>query len=271
MSEETPTPTGQEADVKDFLKQSNAGTVEKPVPDAPPGAPLQVSPETLEALKKSGSVVGFQPGPSIGEPIPEAAKRVEVPQEAGLAAALQDVEPRLSWEVKNPVLGKIQITELERDLFIKAMFNDVALEWQIRVQPEWDPILVRSLNDFETDAIYRAVSMDQKEEIERLGTAAPTMSLLSQLNTRVQGYAVCMHIVEIPGKSFPVVRFEGDNLPTLDDAAQQIRDRHKKLFQNMHPPRYNLLLNAIRIFDIKLNYCNTALANGDFIKPVVIA
>lgn len=260
-----PNTTGMEDEVKAFISGKTAGTVERPAGDE--GVPLQVSKETLEALQKMGKIVDGPQPTSIGEPL----KEIDVPRDSSLIAATQEPIRKLTWEVATPTMGKVAITQLDRDLYFKAVNNDVAVEFQITVHDSLDPVTVRSLSNFETDAVYRAVALDQEEEAGKSTAINAGLTLLSHINNKLQNYAVCLHLVTMPGKRIPELRFEEGRLPSLDDAANQIRERYKTLFTTMHPPRYHMLLNAIRLFDVKLQYCNNAFANGGFTNPADIA
>jgi hypothetical protein len=179
-------------------------------------------------------------------------------QPDALAAEAEDApapEPVDPWTLQHPVHGEVTVSLFERDLYLKAALRDEAITWPI-VMPGNDNIIkVRSLTQFEEEAAERAAIHDkQKDEWLSINSTA----------ARLQGYLVLMRVVEVGGKSITPVKFDPDDLPTLDEGADRIVEAHNLRYLKTHGPRYQLMLSAVRLFDVKMGMCNSALGNASF-------
>lgn len=235
-------------DVTAWINEQQPGKVENPpAPEASPaGIPLDVDTETFKAS------LGGLDAP------PPTAPHVSLPEDPVLGHEGDHI-----WSRQFRGLGKISISDTEKDLYFKAAITGHFVEFDIEMHlegptfKETPVIRCRSLNNFEYDAIYRAVIQEQV-------ASAGTLNL-EQLNTRTQAYAVIMHITRYQGE--PVgqqLSFPGPVFPDLDVAADLLRTYYTKYYRDMHPARYQLLLNAVRVFEKKLIICGEALANRNF-------
>lgn len=201
----------------------------------PPDEPAVTSQEVLDFLS--------------AQPSDAPAEMPQVPE-----VALPPVREEYQWFVDDPSHGRVEVDAEDRDIYLKAALNDTPFVWRFALFNNRFVVSIRSITAFEREVISRALTLDSPEN-SWLG--------LNQIHDRQQGFAVCMSAQAVNGVELPNVRLIAGKT-SLEDGAKQVRDAYLQSYQNMNHARYQLLLNAVRIFTIKERICDIALARDHF-------
>lgn len=148
-------------------------------------------------------------------------------------------------------LGTIEVTEGERDLYVKTLINDVPYELDIEVFKDLY-VRVRSRTVHNDELVYDMI----REDIETKDIIGVESSY-----TRIQQYLLCFQVTRIAGKD---VAF---NLPEGIDrteARRLVKEHHAKHYDNMVLPKWRALVKAVLIFDAKQKICNDKLLDKTF-------
>ena len=175
----------------------------------------------------------------------------ETPDNAGIKA----------WALQMPQLTRAQITPTQTDkmLYLKAMLNDVPVEFKIALPIGDLTIKIRSLNNYEQDVIFKALEMDQKDEM----IAGP-----AQYVTRLQYYSGLLQITEFNGVKQDAPEFTptGEYDTTLK-AATYLREKTHQYIGANNWPTWQVKLTGLRIFEAKLGHCNREVIDENFWMP----
>jgi len=165
-----------------------------------------------------------------------------------------------AWALQMPELSRDQVTPTHMDkmLYIKAMLNDVPVEFVISLPVGGLMMKIRSLNNYEQDVVFKALDMDQQDQ-EVKGPA--------QYVTRLQYHAAVMQIVEFNKERQDFVQFSPGET-SVEEAANILRQRTRMYIGANNWPTWQVKLTGLRIFEEKLASCNRAVMDANFWMPV---
>jgi hypothetical protein len=166
-----------------------------------------------------------------------------------------------AWSMGLPNLGEVVVTDLEKAKYLKAVLNDVPVILPISLEMGDDEagnivVDLRTLSNYEMDVAFFAIQEDGKEN-RITGTA--------QMAGRLQQYAGAMQTVKFQNDMFNHIEFPDPGEAKKD--AIKLRDFTNKHISCMQWPRWQAILNALRIFETKIKICNDAALNGNFWTP----
>lgn len=269
MSEVTPQTTPEQ--VAAFLKGKGLGTSEgqSPMPEpAIKGPDVQheignLPPLAEEFIQSTATPKAVDPNTPGAEPVPGSQptgpeKRIEVDPNPLVDPDNPTMEATVAWQMETAHLGHVEVTDEEKVLYLKATLNNATLYWDIKLLNGRLTAKVRSLNQYEFDVIFRALRLDEKDEI----VVSP-----EQKFSRLQYYNCCLSVVELQKEPTGALEFKRRENADLDADANRLRDFHKERFSELYPPKWNQMITAARVFSIKEKLCNEALANEDFWPP----
>lgn len=211
-----------------------AKSVPNSTPDVPESeAPQVTSQEVLDFLST-------QP----------AATTTPTPQ----AEDVENIRAEYQWWVDSEVHGKVEVDEADRDCYLKAALHDTPFVFRLPLFDNRFVVDIRSLTAYEREVIARALTFESPES-SWLG--------LNQIHDRQQGFAVCMSVQAVNGTALPNIQLKAGQR-TVDEDARAVRTAYLEHYLNMNRARYQLLLNAVRIFAIKERICDIALARDHF-------
>jgi hypothetical protein len=147
---------------------------------------------------------------------------------------------------------------MDKMLYIKAMLNDVPVEFVISLPVGGLMMKIRSLNNYEQDVVFKALDMDQQDQ-EVKGPA--------QYVTRLQYHAAVMQIVEFNKERQDFVQFSPGET-SVEEAANILRQRTRMYIGANNWPTWQVKLTGLRIFEEKLASCNRAVMDANFWMPV---
>lgn len=226
-----------------------------------PTVPLDLDPGVAERLATRDAInKGEDPTPTEEvEPTPEDPDRG---RESKLFKANQPEESGIkAWALQMPELSRADIepTHLDKMAYMKAMLHDTELKLNINLPAVKLKIVMRSLNNFEQDVVFKALEADQQDK-EIAGPAAYV--------TRMQYYAAIMQIVSFNKKRQDYVSFPSDKeFPSTEDAAKELRTKTKKYISANNWATWQTKLTALRIFEEKMTLCNRSVLDENFWMP----
>jgi hypothetical protein len=184
---------------------------------------------------------------------PEAAKEaefIESPTHHDFDKDVPTVSNHITFEEKLPDLGTIDVTDLEKDLYIKALLNDTT--FRLTVEPfDTVKITVRSRTMGEEDFIYQCLKTE-REKGEIIG--------IEGYYTRLQYYIASFQVEKFGNTSMLFQR------PTGNFTAQHkaLKKHVDDTYGNVHRVKWNAITMAVRMFDAKEKICNDNLRKQNF-------
>lgn len=166
-----------------------------------------------------------------------------------------------AWSMNLPGLAEIEVTETDKSRYLKAALNDMPVILPILLEMGNDEIgnicvEIRTLSNYEMDVVFHAIQADSKDGF---------IAGQAQMAGRMQQYAAALQIVKFQQQSFRHIEF-----PEPGDAikdAEKLREFTNEHIASMQWPRWQVILNALRIFETKTKICNDAALNGNFWNP----
>jgi hypothetical protein len=156
------------------------------------------------------------------------------------------------------LLGKIKVTEIDKDLYMKALLNDEP--FVTTVQPiHGIDITVKSRALYEDEIVYHCLRIE-RDSGEILGPET--------YFTRLQLFLAGMQVVKIGNK---VVKFEYDEKDTFEEIHEKLKAHVAKVYNPMQAPKWNAIVAAVRVFEAKLKICNDNLRDENFWHSAGIA
>lgn len=203
---------------------------------------LELDPETLAELH------------GVDE---EAEKRVDVPVPAQWQPPTEgnEDEPWSLWKKDMGMLGEVDITDLERRLFVKAVMNDqeVVFDIELKGVPDFK-FRVRSLSNRMLRALAMAMGKDGETGMFRD---------LSVWASRLQYYSVVLQFLGVGDTGEPLLPPKLDKAP-IAELCDWLMTNADETLAAISGPRYLAIIQAIRVFEAKLSRCKEGLVNGDF-------
>lgn len=186
--------------------------------------------------------------------------RKEIPDDLRMSHQSPSVHQTVTWEkTPNDLERRVEISEEEKSLFFKSGMLDIRFEIDVMVNSV--PIRIQSVSEYEEDVIFSAVHKDMSEGI---------ITTFEQRVTRVQWYMATLQVTRFNNQTVEHLKLpEGED--DVSKHADMVREWHKSHSRHRNVARWLMTLLACRIFAVKLNMLNNALANDDFPKPGDIA
>ena len=151
----------------------------------------------------------------------------------------------------------VEVTESDKRDYIKAVLNDVPVKLEITLCAGQVKTIIRSRTSWEQTCMYAALQKDQDEEI---------VKDLASVVIQLQKYGACLMIESVNEKSFSKEQITEEE--SITDAVVRLRKLRQEKIENLSSPKWNLLLNALRVFEAKLAKMGTQCLNENFWEPV---
>lgn len=247
MSTETDIPAAEPAPVKpedvlEFLKGNKPG-----------GTPLELDEQTKAAVLEA------QGAGDAAAPQTEPVARIDTPIDPAWSGQSPTQEKLLRWTLQVPDLGAITVTDLEKQLYLKAVLNDVPVVWDIVLENLGVTVSLQTADNYELDVIFRAL----REDEDRREIRDP-----ADFTTRLQQYAAAFQVRNFNNTPLERLNFQESRPATIEQAIILLREHRDKYLMRIHHARWQAILTALRIFEVKKKLCTDAALNGDFWKPV---
>lgn len=172
------------------------------------------------------------------------------------------IDDRIQSSLYDP---DVKVTELEKNLYLKAVGNDVPVTFDIEIPSVKMRCRLRTRNNAENDTIQQALFIDQDKNIIR-----DSISYV----TRLHRYIAVMSVVSWSiggGKTHTVETFkiepEDDGSFDLNRSAENLRNAAGQLSMGMQGPAWSMVLKALRIFDSKMVIIARNISDPDFWEP----
>jgi len=227
-------------DVRDFLRS-----------DAPPGSvEFDLPADVAEDMRANAT-------PEDSEPPPE---RVDVPMSPIYDAEQSSVANILYWTMQLPNIGTVTVSDYEKTLYLKSVNNDAPVVFEITLPTGSDKLTVeiKSRSVFEERATFAALDIAayERKDIHDPGAFA----------TRSQQLCAAVQIISINGKALPELNLKQAG-SSIREASKLIEAHTNHVIESMSGPRWGAVLTALRIFEVKVNLCNTNVNNETFWVP----
>lgn len=233
-------PTG--ADVKEFLEAAGISTE-----DAIPEPPKEENAKTTQESKELTPVVEMTFGTSGNTQGKDADELVPVP----------DPMKNLMIPVRDDM---IPITDLDKELYLKATLNDVPVILDIPMA-NGITITVRSLSTYEGDLAVGA-SIHYLKEHPEYGLARGMGAGLKDQ------YLVSMQVMKVNGNPVDYLQFKYEpGVSDLVEDTKKLYNRGNAALFNTAGPRYGLFVRAINVFNLKIERLQNCAFSQDFWYP----
>lgn len=157
-----------------------------------------------------------------------------------------------SWAFSQGNL-QVEVDAQDKALYLKSLFNDVPLQLNIKLEMGID-FVIKATTNYDLDVIFKTLEK-YSEESKIPGPA--------QYATLVQKCAAALQIIKFGDKSLDPPSFSSDKI-SVNDAAQQLKDRIDNVLSSWAWPKWNVALTALRIFETKLALCNENARQANF-------
>lgn len=198
----------------------------------------QVSEEERDILEGKNTVAEEDPPPPPDTPVPD---------EFNLPSTSDDLDFTMDFKE----LGSVEVPEEERDLYLKALLNDVPFRAKIQVFPGFE-VEVQSRTVYFDDLIY--------DIVRNISTKGEILGLESGF-TKLMRLLAGVQVVKINGQH---VEFEAPQGKPRQEVAAALQQHVKEVFDKYQTTKWNALVKAICIFDAKVKICNDRLLDRSF-------
>lgn len=244
MSQEFKEPTTQ--DIIDLLKeQETMGAGFKSTEELDAAVNLLTKPFDIEQL--SDEERRMLEGGAV--PDEESDEKVDTPkpEEFDLPSTSDDLDFTMDFHE----LGRVEVEELERDLYLKTLLNDTSFTLDIEVIRGFN-VTVKSRTVFYDDLIYDMVRM-YSEKGEVLGLESGFTKLMRLL--------AGVQVVAIQGRN---VEFQPTRGATRKELSKELTDHVAAVYNDFNLTKWNAVVKAVRIFDSKQKICNDKVLDRTF-------
>lgn len=229
----------------------------------PVNIPLELDPAAeafVQSTATQKSATPDTPGAVPAAPVEELPTRLETDPSPLSDPEMPTMSHKVFWAARDAHVGDVVVSDDEKAIYLKAALNDATLIWDIAMLQGQLKVKCRSLNHYELDVIFRAVRMDEEENV---------IAFEEQRFSRIQWYTACLQVMAIQDKGTTFLSFTPSKEADVNEDARKLREHYDETYQHTSPPRWSQMLTGLRIFSIKEKLCNDALANEDFWKPAV--
>jgi len=229
MTEQTPLGSPDPESVKQFLN-GTAGTT------------LDIEPETVRDLH--------------AETAPED-RRASVPLSNVASSDTPSATSIMKWAMTLPDVGDVEVTDDEKALFLKTLLNDVVFVLPITLSLGNTACVIecRALTTWETDVVFGALNLDEKDDKFRD---------IAQYTTALQQYMVALQLVKYNDTRVDPIPLKHESLAEDIRILRALTSHHIGSWSSI---KWSMVLLAIRLFTIKVKLCTDAALNRDFWMP----
>jgi len=148
-------------------------------------------------------------------------------------------------------LGKIEVSDYEKDMFIKSILNDSPFYTISKILGGKVLIKVKSRNIYNDNLIFKSLT---KDEAEKYFVGVEGMM------QRMQAYIAAAQVVEIIGKDY---NLEISNENTFEENYENLQV-HLRKYDSMQTQMWAAIVLAVRIHEYKTKICMDNLNNENF-------
>lgn len=195
--------------------------------------------------------------PLVQQVQPEPSEPYTAPRRSELDPDAPTEQREMQWNIDVGPDLKIEVSQLERDLFWKAALTDHPVKFDVAVRSI--AVQCQTANEYEMDVMFAALDRDERE-----------MLVLTdgQFRSQLQDYGMFVQILRVDGQPFDY-HIDLNQFETFELAVQGLREHHQLVRRTFNEARRAILLHAFRIFTAKIQTCTTNLHNEDFWTPPV--
>jgi hypothetical protein len=226
---------------------------------------VEVNLEDVKEFLNKGSEVKLDLDPAdldvaVSKKTDEDPKQeVDTPLRAELEPDADTMANRAVWAMNLPGSLEVHVTEMDKNLFLKAALNDTALRLSINLPAlPGTPITCRSLSDRETAVVFSVLDAGMADKT--ITNDATFRSQLQALSTYLQ--------VESFGKAPYKYHTSIPETLSIPDAASTLLEHHTAVQSSINVPQFSMALAALRVFTVKTKLCTDNLLNENFWKPL---
>lgn len=162
------------------------------------------------------------------------------------------VQESIEMSTALPTLGKIVLTDFEKDLYIKTLLNDVPYE--LSIEPFKGVSMHVKSRTLRTENLVFHILSKERASGEIIGPET--------YFTRLQQLLATVQITKIGDT---VVELDPSVLKLLPDHAHEHLRKHiDQFYMDITSQKWNAITFAIRIFETKLKLCNDNLRDENF-------
>lgn len=179
-----------------------------------------------------------------------------------------EIQPNTDFNMPNPYdtmltealvdTQKVEVSEEEKSLFVKALLNDEPLRLTIPLMDGAIKIDLRSRTAHEQRCIIDVLDKDTTDGIIKKEDIAYYIM-------RSHQYCMALMVERINGKLFSETKIAHD--ATVADAQKLLHEAIKPKIVPLQGIKLTAIQNALRIFETKCAKLGTEAANQDFWKP----
>lgn len=162
------------------------------------------------------------------------------------------------WAKSLAELGDVEVTDLEKRLFLKSVLHDENVTWTIALEgmPE-AAVTCRSLFEWELSLIFSALADDAREGLVRND---------EEYFANLQNYSVCMQVEKIGDAGYKHKFYTGEDGNLLEEATR-LRKHMYKHIRAMSSTQKMLVFTALRLFHAKYDICQGKMRDKNFWTP----
>jgi hypothetical protein len=222
--------------------------------------------EDVKAFLEEGKTATLDLDTEQVQPLLKTQVKEEAEQKKADTPLREELEPdadtlanRAVWSMELPGTVKVEASDMDRNLFLKAALNDTPVKLEVILPSLPDtPIVCRTLSDKETSVIFTALDADMLEK---------TVNSDGSFRSQLQAYSTYLQVLTFDGKAYKY-HTSIDSTASVSDSAAALRKHHANVQENLHAPQYSLALAALRVFTVKVKLCTDNLLNANFWKPL---
>jgi len=152
---------------------------------------------------------------------------------------------------------KVETTEQDRSIYLKAVLNDTDLSLEVELAAGIK-LQYRALTNYDFEVVFTAL----KKEADAGNINGP-----AQYASKVQQAAAALQLMNYAGKPVNYVKFSSVNKNIQAD-ADILLAYIKNEMASWAWHKWQCVVTGLRIFEIKLSICNENMRNGNFWLPV---
>lgn len=155
-------------------------------------------------------------------------------------------------------IHEVEVTPADQRMYLKAMLNDVPVTLDIPVMGGQVTVTCRALSVFETEKVVTMAIKYFQDNPE-----VPSMLMADH----IQQMRVLLQVLSINKVPFDGHKPLMENTTDEDMQMEDFRNKSWHTIRNMNITKYNMLVQALNVFETKLARMNSASLNGDFWHP----
>ena len=190
----------------------------------------------------------------------KATEQAPPPEEVRLPddPLLQGNAQEKAMETAMPTFKKVEVSEMEVDLYLKAVLNDKPVMLNIEVMGGNMNLKFRSRTMHEQERVLAVVRQDVKDKFIDESDAALAY-------TRLQQYCMCLQLLSINGENFSSLTLDPGS--KFDKDVAELRSAFIQHLPGMSAVRWMALFEGLVTFESKCRKMAEECLNSDFWKP----